>query len=311
MKDYIGSVRFFKNLILLLVIIFIAVPTAFSISYRAKMSDLKEELEEQTQINREQTQKSEELQQTVEELEEMLSSHRIDPDGAEYQKLYPDFYAPQPLCAMTKESKVIYLTFDDGPSKRTPEVLQILREENVKATFFVIGRSDEQSKQWMRDIVSEGHTIAMHSYTHDYDDIYASVEDYLDDMYRIFTLIKETTGVTPTVFRLPGGSINGYNYEVYQDIISEMLRRGFVPYDWNISSGDASSSSPTPVDKILSNVLNKAGSISRGVVLMHDASAKTTTVAALRPMIQSLRSMGFRFDCLKPETAPVLWAYDH
>lgn len=307
MKGYIGSVRFFKNLILLLVIIFIAVPTAFSAHYKGEMKDLQSELAKQQNV-------AETIQKrnvTLEAEIKRLKEHAIDPDAPAYQSLYPDFYAPQELTANQAQDGMIYLTFDDGPSWRTPEVLQILREENVKATFFVIGRTDEQSRQWMRDIVADGHTLAMHSYTHSYDQIYASVEAYLEDMYQIFTLIKDATGVTPTIFRFPGGSINGYNYEVEQDIISEMLRRGFVPYDWNISSGDAASGDLTPSDTIVANVVNGASGTDRGVVLMHDASPKTTTVAALRPMIAQLRSMGFQFDCLHPETKPILFGYSY
>jgi len=303
MKGYIGSVRFFKNLILLLVIIFIAVPTTFSIRYKGQIKDLQAELEQQSNKLEQQ---NKDLQAEI----ERLKDHHIDPDGPAYQALYPDFYAPQELTADQAEDGVIYLTFDDGPSARTPEVLQILREENVKATFFVIGRADGQSRQWMKDIVADGHTLGMHTYTHNYDQIYASVEAYLDDMYQIFTLIKDATGVTPTVFRFPGGSINGYNYEVSQDILSEMLRRGFVPYDWNISSGDASGSDTTS-DMILNNVVGGASGTDRGIVLMHDASPKYTTVAALRPMITQLRNMGFRFDCLHPETKPILFGYSY
>ena len=308
MKDYIGSVRFFKNLILLLVIIFITVPTVFSFRYKAEIWDLEESLEQKETDLTQKEEDNELLQQKVAALEEEAKKFHIDPEGPAYQALYPDFYAPQTLLATTREAGVIYLTFDDGPSGRTPEILEILREENVKATFFVIGGDSEARRQWMRDIVNEGHTIAMHTYTHDYDDIYESVEAYLEDMYRIFSLIKEATGVVPTHFRLPGGSINGYNYEVCQDIISEMMRRGFVPYDWNVSSGDASSGGAT-ANQILNNVVNGASGASRGIVLMHDAGTKFTTVEALRPMIRTLREMGFTFDCLQPDTAPILFGY--
>lgn len=305
MKGYIGSVRFFKNLILLLVLIFIAVPTVFAIRGKMENAELEQALADSLL---QKDQQIAELQQQTIQLTEELNAVHFDPEGPAYQSLYPDFYAPQLLGATTQESGVIYLTFDDGPSARTPEVLEILREEDVKATFFVIGGDSEQRRQWMRDIVSDGHTLAMHTYSHDYDDIYESVEAYLADMYQIFTLIKEATGVTPTHFRLPGGSINGYNYEVSQEILSEMLRRGFIPYDWNVSSGDASSGGAS-ADSILSNVVNGASRVDRGIVLMHDASAKYTTVAALRSMIQRLRSMGFTFDSLQPDTAPVLFGY--
>ena len=307
MKGYIGSVRFFKNLILLLVLIFIAIPTVFAFRGKAELAALEQTMADSLQ---QKDQQIADLQQQNIQLTEELNASFFDPEGPAYQSLYPDFYAPQQLDAATKQSGVIYLTFDDGPSARTPEVLEVLRGENVKATFFVIGGDNEQRRQWMRDIVSDGHTLAMHTYSHDYDDIYESVEAYLADMYEIFTLIKEATGVTPTHFRLPGGSINGYNYEVSQEILSEMLRRGFVPYDWNVSSGDAASGGAS-ADYIRSNVVNGASRVDRGIVLMHDSSAKYTTVAALRSMIQRLRSMGFTFDSLQPDTAPILFGYSY
>ena len=135
------------------------------------------------------------------------------------------------------------------------------------------------------------------------------MEAYLEDMYRLFTQIKETTGVTPSVFRFPGGSINGYSAGIYQELIAEMLRRGFVPYDWNISSEDATGSYISP-DKIVSNITATAGRVNRGFVLMHDSEAKGTTVAALSPMIDRLREMGFTFEKLTPDVKPVLFSYD-
>ena len=305
MKGYIGSVRFFKNLILLLVIIFITVPSVFAFVYQGKTRSMKDELEQYRTTTQQQIT---DLEKKIGELEEELKTPHVDPDGPAYQQLYPDFYAPQPLQAETKESGVIYLTFDDGPSERTPEVLKVLREENVKATFFVIGRSSEQEKQWMRDIVNEGHTIAMHTYSHNYNKVYASVEDYLADMYKVFTLIKEATGVTPTVFRFPGGSINGYNYEISQDVISEMMRRGFVPYDWNISSEDAATTPPA-APAIVASISRQAQNVNRGVVLMHDSDYKFTTVEALPQIIDDLSQQGFSFSNITPDMQPVVFSY--
>ncbi|MBQ7816705.1 MAG: polysaccharide deacetylase [Oscillospiraceae bacterium] len=227
-----------------------------------------------------------------------------------YQQLYPDFYAPQPLNLVEYSDKTIYLTFDDGPSPRTPDVLKILEENGVQATFFVVGQNDEQSYQWMRDIVAAGHTLGMHSYTHQYKKIYESVESYLDDMYKMYSQIKEVTGVAPTVFRFPGGSINAYNTGINQEIIAEMLRRGFVPYDWNISSEDAATTPPS-ADRIVSSVVSQSKRVNRGVVLMHDSDYKYTTVEALPKMIEQLKAEGFVFDALHPETQPVIFGYQN
>ena len=212
------------------------------------------------------------------------------------------------MTATEEASKVIYLTFDDGPSERTVEILEILREKDVKATFFVIGRTDEDSLNLMKEIVEEGHAIAMHTYSHRYTDIYASVEDYLADMYKLFVLIRDTTGVEPSIFRFPGGSINGYNKGVYQQLEAEMLRRGFVPYDWNLSSGDASGTKASAA-QIINNVVGPAKKLDRGIVLMHDSEPKTSTVEALVPMIDQLSELGFTFDKLTSAVKPVLFGY--
>lgn len=308
---YFGSVRFFKNMILLAVIVMIAVPTGFAIHLNTRLRNTEQLLAEQGEtpvlLSSTDTPRDSEadLPQTA--------GKRLDSDTFQaespYADLYPDFYAPQELTANVRETGVLYLTFDDGPSARTEEILDILAEKNVKATFFVVGFQDESQKAILQRMVAEGHTLAMHSYSHDYAKIYASVEDYLSDMYQIFSLIKETTGVTPTLFRFPGGSINGYNHGIYQELIAEMLRRGFVPFDWNISSQDAASNSPVPAETLLNNVINGAANVRRGVILMHDSAAKTTTVQALAPMIDRLREQGFELKALTPEVLPVLYSY--
>ena len=296
---YFGSVRFFKNMILLVVIISILIPTYTSFRYKAKYETLLEETQLLPMSSR--------LIESYDYYND-YSQLKIEPEVPEYQNKYPDFYAPQELNATEKASKTVYFTFDDGPSARTLEVLDILAQEDVKATFFVVGSTNLPSKDIMKNIVEQGHTIAMHTYSHQYKKIYNSVDDYLDDMYQIFTLIKDTTGVTPTHFRFAGGSVNSYNHQVYQDIISEMLRRGFVPFDWNVASGDASNILLSTND-IVNNVLTGIAKTDRAIVLMHDSLSRTTTVQALPIIIQTLKEQGYSFDKLTPQTKPVLFAY--
>ncbi|MBR3561469.1 MAG: polysaccharide deacetylase [Oscillospiraceae bacterium] len=230
-------------------------------------------------------------------------------DAPSYQLLYEDFYASQPYGATERVENTVYLTFDDGPSERTDEILDVLAEKNVKATFFVIGHEDEANWDRLRRIVAEGHTLGMHSYTHDYAKVYASVESFLDEFYRIFKQIQEVTGTTPTAFRFPGGSINGYDGGFYQEIISEMIRRGFVPYDWNISSEDAATGRILPADTLVSNVVRNADGKVRCFVLFHDNADKTTSAQAVGPVIDRLRDMGFSFAAIAPSTLPVLYSY--
>ena len=231
----------------------------------------------------------------------------FEPEHPYYENLYPDFYAPQKLTASNAPDGIIYLTFDDGPSMRTDEILAVLDRENIKATFFVVGQTSESNLQRMRDIIDQGHTIAMHSYSHDYVKIYASVEAFLDDMYQIFKQIQDTTGVVPTFFRFPGGSINSYDHGIYEDIMAEMLRRGFIPCDWNMSAQDATAI-PLPVSDIIANVLSTSNR-SRGVVLMHDSTARTTTAEALPELIRQLKALGFQFEKLTPDVKPIMFGY--
>ncbi|MBR2928494.1 MAG: polysaccharide deacetylase [Oscillospiraceae bacterium] len=308
-SGYIGSVRFYKNMILLFFIIAILVPTGFAIGYRGTIREMKGEisgLQEQSALLQQLEAENAALELAIEEKEE--ERIRLEAEAPDYQKLYPDFYAPQPLAATERKENVVYLTFDDGPSYCTDEILDILEKKGAKATFFVVGQSREENLRRMRRIVEEGHAIGMHSFTHEYSMIYDSVESYLSDMYAVFCQIKEVTGVTPTLFRFPGGSINGYNSALYQEMIAEMVRRGFVPHDWNVSSEDASGSS-VPTSHIIDCVVGGASGRSRSIVLMHDGAGKSSTANALSQIIDRLQAKGFQLEALTPQTKPILFGY--
>lgn len=314
-ERYLGSVKFFKNLIFIAVLILIIVPTVLAIcngrnaSRQASRAETLEQ--ERQQLEQELARKDAETVPQTQAQPSWVPDEEepgYTEDAPYYESLYPDFYAPQPLNAETRAEDTIYLTFDDGPSERTLEILDALDREGVKATFFVVGRNDEISQERMREIVDRGHTIAMHSYSHSYTQIYRSVEDFLDDMYRLFTLIVEATGTVPTAFRFPGGSVNAYNTGINQQIISEMLRRGFTPFDWNLSAQDATNTPLSPA-QIVENAMTGAERVSRGVVLMHDSAARSTTVEALPTLIARYRELGFTFDRIRPDTKPVLYSY--
>ena len=331
------SVLFYKRMILVVILLTITVLAVIAVvqgvqihkiklgneSRAAQNAEQAETIERQTKQLEEQMHELEELRRQKNELETLTQqqSERLAALEAQvaaaaattsttsaggYQALYPDFYAPQTYSATSSPDNTAYLTFDDGPSGNTDIILQTLQEENVKATFFVVGTDDAGNLARMRRIVQEGHTIGMHSYSHSYKKIYASVEAFLKDMYQVFNLIKDTTGVTPTCFRFPGGSINSYNKAVYKDIKAEMIRRGFVPYDWNVSSGDASTTKYTP-EQLTGYVLNGIGSKSRIIVLMHDSSSKENTAQAVRQIIIGIREKGFIFAPLDYQTKPILF----
>lgn len=235
-----------------------------------------------------------------------------EPPAAEvpaYTELYPELYADDSLRGTVDVDNAVYLTFDDGPSARTDEILEILDKYGVKATFFVVGANEEGDLERMQKIVAAGHTLAIHSYSHDYKKIYASVEAYLEDFNQMFCQIYEATGVKPQIFRFPGGSVNSYNVGIHQQLIAEMTRRGFVYFDWNVANGDAVFSKIQPSSTLTANALKGVGTARRAIILMHDSSAKTTTVEALPAIIEGYLEAGYSFAALTPSTRSVTFSY--
>lgn len=290
---YFGSVRFFKHLIVLLVILLIFGLTVSTICLTVINGNYKDQISEmQSEVVLAQSNPVEEKPQNGLTIE--------------YQEGYPDMYAK--LAEKTKTvPKTVYLTFDDGPSARTAEILDILKQENIKATFFIIGREGVREKDLMKRIVEEGHTIGIHTYSHVYSSIYQSVESFLDDFHQTYDLIYEVTGVKPEIFRFPGGSINKYSAQYYEEIIAEMTRRGFTYYDWNSSSGDAIAHA-TQGSVYNSTVQSSAGK-DRIILLMHDSIGKSCTVSALPKIIEYYKAEGFQFERITNDVTPVAFNY--
>lgn len=183
------------------------------------------------------------------------------------------------------------LTFDDGPSANTAAILDILKEYNVKATFFVVGKEDEESIAMYKRIVEEGHTLAMHSYSHKYSTIYESLENFKADFEKIQNYLYDVTGEDCLYYRFPGGSSNQVSNTDMKEFINYLDEQGVTYFDWNVASGDATSQAYT-ADELVDNVLKDVVKYKTSIVLMHDASAKNTTVEALGPMIEALQSAG-------------------
>ena len=227
------------------------------------------------------------------------------PEPIGYQLLYPDLYVEPPEEYIEEEGKVAYLTFDDGPSARTADVLDVLDEYDIKATFFVI--TNKLDVDMLKRVAEKGHTIGIHTHTHQYKEIYESIEAYLDDFNTAFQTIYEATSVKPEIFRFPGGSINAYNRGFYQELNSEMLRRGFVYYDWNASAGD--SAPDTGSDRVYQNIVQKAGGQEKLIILMHDSQQKYASVRALPRVIEYLQSQGYSFAPLDHRVEPIVFSY--
>ena len=185
----------------------------------------------------------------------------------------------------------VYLTFDDGPSDNTAAILDTLAKYNVKATFFVVGKTDDQSKEMYQRIVNEGHTLGMHSYSHKYSVVYDSLDAFETDFNQLQSYLYDITGQECRLYRFPGGSSNQVSNTDMSEFIRFLNEEGVSYFDWNVSSGDATSQAYT-ADELLNNVLTDVPKYKTSVVLMHDSNTKSTTVEALGPMIEALQGMG-------------------
>ncbi len=194
---------------------------------------------------------------------------------------------------LASESDVhkVYLTFEDGPSENTGAILDILAQYNVKATFFVVGKEDEDSQELYKRIVEEGHTLGMHSYSNKYSQIYQSKDAFEEDFNRLRDELYQVTGVESIYYRFPGGSSNQISNVPMSDFIHYLNEQGVIYYDWNISAGDAASNAYS-AEEIVANVVDDVVKYKTSVVLLHDASDKSTTVEALAPIIEALNEMG-------------------
>lgn len=199
--------------------------------------------------------------------------------------------------------KVVYLTFDDGPTENTVNILNVLEENDVRGTFFVIHTYDGCEKQ-IRAIHERGHCVALHTYSHRYT-IYRSTEDYFNDLGKISDLVYNATGTRSKLVRFPGGSSNTisrkYKKGIMTTLTQELPKRGYAYFDWNVDSLDASDVH-VPAEKIVRSSTAAIGNLNQVILLMHDAKAKTTTVDALPDIIRAYRNAGYRFDVLSTES---------
>lgn len=185
--------------------------------------------------------------------------------------------------------KVIYLTFDDGPSVYTKELLNILKEYNVKATFFVTGNGN---RKYIKKAYNEGHSIGIHTYSHVYKNVYASEEAYFNDLEKVQKIIKEQTGEESRLVRFPGGSSNTvsrFNKGIMTRLSKELERRGYKYFDWNVSSSDTVKSNSDDIANTVIRRLKKGNN----VVLQHDT--KYYSVKAVRKIIEYGLANGYTF----------------
>lgn len=216
---------------------------------------------------------------------------------------------PVPVQAPNKDEKVVYLTIDDGPSPQTERILDILVREKVLATFFVIGSNIKGREKVLKRAVQEGHVVAGHTYSHNYQTIYKSTDAFFKDLEKGNELIEKATGVSPTIIRFPGGSNNEVSktaqdpklYKkgdwIMKDLVKEADKRGYRYVDWNVSIGD-SKSGITNTAEFMKRVKDGIKNKNEVVLLLHDAANKKSTVDALPEIIRYLKSQNYTFKVL-------------
>lgn len=228
----------------------------------------------------------------------VVSSAQGTTNSADFKSMYPSLFVDKVKPVPEDDSKVVYLTFDDGPSKLTMPLLDVLDKYKVKATFFVIGKTDEQSVKDMKEIVNRGHAIGVHSYTHVYTQVYQSPASFLTDFAKMHDLILNATGVDTHIYRFPGGSVNSYNRKIAKTITTEMNRRGYVYFDWNVSSGDAQGGASA--ESIYNETIKGVHGHRQSVILFHNTNAKQNTLSQIPKIIETLQKEGYRFATLDP-----------
>ena len=202
----------------------------------------------------------------------------------------------------------IYLTFDDGPSNLTLDILNILKEEDVKATFFITGQSDSIN-YIIKRAYDEGHTIGLHTYSHDYSYVYSSVDNYFNDLNNISNKLENIIGKKSNLIRFPGGSSNtvsrNYSVGIMSRLTGEVLNRGYRYFDWNVDADDAGGAY-SDSNRIYLNVVNNLSHYRANVVLMHDSYGHTATRDALRNIIQYGKRNGYKFASIDDNTPTII-----
>lgn len=199
--------------------------------------------------------------------------------------------------------KVMYLTFDDGPSQNTEAVLKILKQYDVNATFFVTGQFPEY-EALIKDEFKQGNAIGVHTYCHDYATIYASAEAYFKDIDQANAMIKRQTGITSPLLRFPGGTSNTVSRKYCEGIMTtlskEAIEKGYQYYDWNAENGDGNSS--LDKDTLIETALKEVKGKDSVMMLMHDGGGNEATVKALPTIIENLKKQGYTFKVIDATT---------
>lgn len=197
-----------------------------------------------------------------------------------------------------EKEKEIYLTFDDGPSTNiTPEILNILKEENVKGTFFIIGKEINGREDILKRIYEEGHSLGLHSFTHERNNLYNDNNKFLKEMLTTQDLIYKTVGIKPTALRFPFGC-NNNTYKLKESLVDLLHKNNLKIYDWNVDSKDGESHSASE-SLFIKNSISKKDSI---ILLMHCGTANKNSPKALKEIIKYYKDNNYKFKTINSDT---------
>ena len=194
----------------------------------------------------------------------------------------------------TDDNKVVYLTFDDGPSENTKKILDILKQYNARATFFITG-ANKECRPYIKEAYDAGHTIGLHTYTHKYSEVYASEEAYFEDLERVGKVAEEQIGYVPCFIRFPGGSSNTVSAKIDKGIMTKLVgkvwEKGYQYYDWNVDSGDGENKDWKTIE-----TRSMTEGINHVMILCHDSQSETETVEALPSILEYYKERGYQFE---------------
>lgn len=282
-----------KRIVLVLLILFIVIFTLKMVIENHKLSEMKKaDVQYSAELALKQQKKNEEKQNQIKEAEEKKQTKYASLNNEELTKI-SNIYKHSDV-------KRVFLTFDDGPTKQvTPYILNLLKSENIKANFFVIGTKVEQNPELVKREYEEGHFIGNHGYSHKYSTIYSSVDSVLEEYNKNNNLIKKAIGnenYNSFIFRFPGGLVGGPYNDLKHEALQKLNENGIGNVDWNALTNDADGAKTK--EAIMENFYKTVKDKTSVVLLMHDAADKILTYETLPEIIKYFKENGYQFQTM-------------
>lgn len=288
-------VKRIKRTIITLCIILLVLPTILSVFLMARVSSLQSQINDIIAGTAEKTEKTDTQPDVVQaSVKKTVSDVSVSAsEGAVSSK-----------SEVSAKGKEVYLTFDDGPGTQTAEILDILKKEKVKATFFVTGKEDAYSKKMYKRIVEEGHTLGMHSYSHIYDNIYKSPKAFSADFQKLYNLLYDVTGIYPEWYRFPGGSSTETMKSSLGGLVDVLEKKKVSYIDWNVISPEAMNPKVTKRDMI-DGIMSDVAGYDTAVVMLYDAENRPMTVKTLPSLIRKMKEKKYELLPLDKSVDPI------